>query len=684
MRHFLALLLALQLGAQNATFTSNTQLVVETVVVRDKQGQIISGLKLEDFLLTEDGVPQTIKFFEFQQLDNPQPAPLPASVRPELLARLPRAQILSERRDEVKYRDRRLLAMYFDMSAMGPPDQLRALRAAKSFVRDQMTAQDLVALMQFSSGSVQVFQDFTADRQRLLNILETMIVGEDENAPVEANSGDTGAAFGQNDAEFNVFFTDRQLAALQTAAQMLSHLNEKKSLLYFSSGLRLNGVNNQAQLSATINAAVRAGVAFWPIDARGLVAGAPLGDATQASPGGAAVYTGSAANAARASFQRSQDTLFTLAADTGGKALLDSNDLARGIVEAQKSTGSYYVLGYYTSNEKLDGKFRRIEIKLKDGREATLDYRKGYYAQKVWTNLSSADKERQLEDALLLGDPLTELTLALEVSYFQLNRAEYFVPVAVKIPGRELALAKKRGAERTVIDFIGEIKDNFGTTVSNVRDKVDVKLSEAEAAQWNSRPLNYDTAFTLLPGRYKIKMLARDLVTGRIGTFEMPFVVPNLNKELERIPSSSVVLSSQQVPLSEMLYDASKDKGKSLAANPLVSGGAKLVPSVTRVFSKSKSLLVYWELYPGAAPANPAPAPALFAYATLYRDGHKVLDSKPFSLTQATAAKLRTLPLRLDLPLAKIDPGEYRIQLNAIDPATQKASFWQTEILIVP
>jgi hypothetical protein len=88
----------------------------------------------------------------------------------------------------------------------------------------------------------------------------------------DASSADTGAAFGQDDSEFNVFNTDRQLSALQTAARMLGGVTEKKSLIYFASGLRLNGVNNQAQLHATVDAAIRAGVSFWPIDARGLVA----------------------------------------------------------------------------------------------------------------------------------------------------------------------------------------------------------------------------------------------------------------------------------------------------------------------------------------------------------------------------------------------------------------------------
>src|SRR6202035_199962 len=175
---------------------------------------------------------------------------------------------------------------------------------------------------------------------------------------------DTGAAFGQDDSEFNIFNTNRQLSALQTAAKMLGQLSEKKSVLYFASGLKLNGLDNQAQLHATTNAAIRAGGSFWPIDARGLVAEAPIGDATQGSPGGKAMYTGASALALTTNFQRSQDTLFALAADTGGKALLDNNDLSMGIVQAQKNISSYYILGYYATNTTLDGKFRRIKISL--------------------------------------------------------------------------------------------------------------------------------------------------------------------------------------------------------------------------------------------------------------------------------------------------------------------------------
>jgi VWFA-related protein len=673
-------------GSKDATtFKVSTQLVVETVVVKDKSGNAVEGLSAKDFTITENGVPQTIRFFEFQKLQEaPDATPAVALVpsRVPLLDKLPHTQISSETPGNTRYRDRRLMALYFDMTAMPPPDQLRALTAAQKFITTQMTAVDLMAIMTFSGGAVQVLQDFTGDQVRLLTVIRTMIVGEAQGLdanPADASSADTGAAFGQDDGEFNIFNTDRQLSALETAARMLGQLSEKKSLIYFASGLRLNGVDNQAQLHATINAAIRAGVSFWPIDARGLVAQAPLGDATQGSPGGAAMYTGGSAIAAMTNFQRSQDTLWTLAGDTGGKALLDNNDLTAGMVRAQQAVSSYYIIGYYTTNEALDGKFRRIKISLNGGLTASVDYRQGYFAGKQFGKFTTADKERQLEDALMLGDPITELTIAMELDYFQLNRAEYFVPMIVKIPGSELALARRGGAERTLIDFIGEIKDEYGTTVQNVRDKVDIKLSDTTAAELVNRPIEYDTGFTLLPGKYKIKFLARDSETGRIGTYETKFLIPNLNKEDKRIPISSVVLSSQRVDLKDALYNAVK-KDKDEAANPLVQEGQKLIPSVTRVFRTSRDMFIYLQAYERWA-TNIEP---LIAFVTFYRGQTKAFETPPIAVTQGVDNKLKTVPLKFSLSLNKLPPGRYNCQVSVVGPAGQRAAFWQAPIMLVP
>jgi VWFA-related protein len=669
-------------GDTSATFSTNSQLVVETVNVKDKSGKPVEGLTAKDFTVTEDGAEQTIRFFEYQKVSDTLEAEPPIATMSVPLKKLPEAQITAERPGDLRYQDRRLLVLYFDMTAMPPPDQLRAIAAAEKFVRTQMTPADRMALMRFEGGAVRVMSDFTADRERLNSILETMIVGEaqgfDETTS-DDSTPDTGAAFGQDDSEFNIFNTNRQLSALQTAAKMLGQLSEKKLVLYFASGLQLNGLDNQAQLHATSNAAIRAGVSFWPIDARGLVAQAPIGDATQGSPGGQGMYTGASALALTTRFQKSQDTLFALAADTGGKALLDNNDLAKGIEQARNSVSSYYILGYYATNANLDGKFRRIKIALNNSLSATLDYRQGYFAGKIFGKFSTAEKERQLEDALMLGDPITELTIAMEIDYFQLNRAEYFVPVAVKIPGRELALARKGGAERTLIDFIGEIKDDYGSTIENVRDKADIKLSGETAAKLAKQPIEYDTGFTLLPGKYKIKLLARDAETGRIGTYETTFVIPNLNKEVKRIPVSSVVLSSQRVDLKEAIYNALKRKEQAETANPLVQDGQKLIPNVTRVFSKSRDMYVYLQAYePGVTSIQP-----LVAFVALYRGPSKVFETPPRAVTEGLSTSLKTLPLRFDISLGQLSPGAYNCQVTVLDPAGQKAAFWQAPIVVV-
>ena len=675
---------------QAPTIKVTTRLVIESVVVKDKKGNPIDGLTAKDFTITEDGVPQTVKVCEHQTLPDaplPMPGPAAGAENVKIYNRLALTQISPETPGEVKYKDRRLIALYFDMYGMPPEDQLRALGDAEKFIRTQMTAADLVSILRYNGASVDVLQDFSDDRNRLLSILETMIVGEGqggaENAD-DAGSADTGAAFGQDDSEFNIFTTDRQLSALQTAAESLGRLNEKKLLVYFASGLTLNGLDNQAQLHATEDSAIRAGVEIWTVDARGLVASGPMGDATTGSPGGMAMYTGASAGAQTSRFERSQDTLFAVATDTGGKALLDNNDLSQGIVQAQRSLSNYYILGYYSSNQALDGKFRKVKVALnKAGLDAKLDYQQGYFGDKEWGKFNTADKERQLEDALMQGDPWTDLTIALEIDYFQLNHAEYFVPIMVKIPGSELALAKKRGAEQATIDFVGEIKDDFGgTTVTNIRDFVSAKLSDTTAAELAKRPVEYSSGYTLLPGKYTIKVLARDDATGRIGTFQTTFVVPNLNKETLRVPISSVVLSAQRAPMTDAIYNASKGKeqAKEAAADPLVVNNEKLIPSVTRVFSKARSIYVFLQAYEGAT----EPVQPLIGYVSFYQSGKKIYETQPLEATPAPSTRLQTAPMNFTVDLSQLPLGRYDCQVTVLDPAGQKSAFWQAPIMLVP
>jgi len=282
----------------------------------------------------------------------------------------------------------------------------------------------------------------------------------------------------------------------------------------------------------------------------------------------------------------------------------------------------------------------------------------------------------------MMENPVTELTMALEVNYFRQNSAEYFVPVMVKIPGSELSLARKAGAAHTQIDFIGEIRDDHGITIRNMRDHTDIRLSDATAAEWEKRPIEYDTGYTLLPGAYQIKVLARDSETGRMGTFLGKFYVPNLDRETQRIPISSVVLSSQHVTMSAAVATVGKASktAATQAANPLVQNGEKLIPSVTRVFHSSSNMYVYLQAYePGAATAQP-----LLAYLSFFQGGVNVMETPPAKVTQGLDPKSRMLPLRLSFSLGNLKPGEYDCEVTVLDPAAKKGAFWRAPVMVIP
>jgi VWFA-related protein len=530
--------------------------------------------------------------------------------------------------------------------------------------------------------SLSVKQDFTGDRDRLIQVIKGLSIGDVgmSNGSTGADSeGDTGAAYTSDDSEFNIFNTDRKLAALESAVKMLGSLAEKKALVYFASGISLSGTDNQAQLRATINAAIRGNVAFYPVDSRGLVATAPLGDATQASQGGQAMYSGSAMRSAQSSFQGQQESLYTLAPDTGGKALLDQNDLSLGIVQAQKDMASYYILGYYSTNQALDGRFRRIQVKIAHNLTAKLDYRSGYFASKEFKQFTSSDRERQLQEALMLGDPVTDLTVAVEINYFRQAKDRYFVPVSVKIPGSDIELARKSGAESTRLDFIGEVRDSRGLLQGTVRDDISVKLKGETVGQLSRHNLEYDTGFTLQPGTYTLKFLARENQTGKIGTFETRFVVPDLTTGSQHLPISSVVLSYQRETLDSALATAEKDK-KLIAANPLVQDKQKLVPSVTRVFRQSEDMYVYLEAYQ----PNAEKTQFMVATVSFYRGSVKAFETAPLQIAEGLNAKSKAVPVAFTVPLSKLQPGRYTCQVNVIQPSVEKFAVWRSGMVVLP
>jgi hypothetical protein len=445
------------------------------------------------------------------------------------------------------------------------------------------------------------------------------------------------------------------------------------------------GVDNQSQLRATVNTAVRANVAFYPIDARGLTASAPGGDASQAGAVGSNLYSGKGQRALRDSFHNQQETLFTLAADTGGKALLDSNDLTLGIRQVQQDIESYYILTYSSANTAEDGRYRRIQLKLAPraaALKAKLDYRKGYFAPTIFAKMRESDKESQLQQALESENPITDLPIAVEIDYFRLEKSKYFVPISVEIPGSALAFRAKGAKQATELDFTAQVHDARGRVASSVRDTIPLKLDEATAGQVTRKHIQYDTGMTLAPGKYTLRFVARENGEGKVGTFETPFTIPDLASG-SALRVSSVIFSSQRGGQSAGV----KNTKKLLDQNPLIdSSGQKIVPNVIRVFRPGQDLYVYLEVYDPTLPENlPANVrvTSVAADLALYQGDRKVLETQAVRINRPDAKRESVIPLRLQASLKDQKPGKYMCQVNVIDELGRKFAFQRMPVVLL-
>jgi VWFA-related protein len=692
-----AMLAGLLNSQQMATFSTTANVVVVNVTVTSRDGKTIGNLTKDDFLLYEDGKLQTLQSCELQKLDSTllepvatarkletRQAPKPAAAPPEIPAR-----------KTEDMRDHRLIVMLFDFSSMEPAEQIRSVDSAIRFLSTQMTASDMVSIMTFGTD-LKTVQDFTADRDLLISTMRAFHIGASSELASMADTGadaeDQSGQFVADETEFNIFNSDRKLAALEDAARRLARYPEKKALVYISSGIEKTGVDNQSQLQATVNTAIRANVAFYPIDARGLMASAPGGDASQAGAVGSNLYRGAGQRSLMDSFHNQQETLDTLAAGTGGKALLDSNDLTVGIAQVQKDISSYYMLTYASTNTAEDGKYRRIQVKLAPRvaeLRAKLDYRQGYFAPVTFAKMSTGNKETQLQQALQSENPVTDLPLAVEVDYFRLAKGKYFVPVSVRIPGSALSFRSKGAKAATELDFIGQIRDARDRVASVVRDTIPVKVATTTAGEVGRRQIQYDTGFTLGPGKYKLRFVARENGEGKVGTFETPFTIPDLGSG-GALRLSSVILSNQVQALKEQIAGAKNNK-KLLAEDPLIDeAGQKIVPNVTRVFRPGQKLVVYLELYDPGLLQIPVPNQAqnhglasVMASVAFYQGEKKVMETPPVRVNRAHAKRQGVVPLRLQTQLKGLPAGQYVCQVNVIDQLGHKFAFPRSSIVML-
>ena len=676
-----------------------TELVLVNVVARDKKGNLVRDLKREDFTVLEDGQKQQVSSFDFENIDELALAgpTTPATTGTENAAVAAPPAVKSATIDA---RDRRLILLFFDFSAMEVDQIDRAVDSAKKYVNAKMQPADLIAIVSLSTN-MRLDLDFTDNKARVLTVLSAYNSDSGqgfENGASGTSEGaaETSGAFTADDTDYNTFNADRKLLALQSIIQAVGKLPQKKSLIYFSNGISQSGVDNQSALRAATAAAVKANVSIYPLDVRGLQALPGGGEAQNASLHGQSAYTGASVLNDLNSNAASQETLSTLAADTGGKAFFDSNDFSGVFSQVQKDTSAYYILGYTSSNHARDGRFRHIKVVL-NRPDVKLEYRAGYYAGRDFEHSNRTDREQQIQDELASDLPATDVAVYAGTAYFRRDDSHYFLAVSLLVPGSQIPFVQEKDKDNATLDIAGVVLEGGKFPVGHLRDTV--KLAVDSTKQVRRKNVQYNTSFLLAPGSYHLKFVVRENRTGRLGTFETDVQVPDLRKVPLR--SSSVVLSSLRVPAT----------GKNKDNNPLVGEQTELVPNVTHVFTQDQHLYLQFEVYdaakgksvqpaatneasaidsPAGKPENDKATPRKDARDSIrvltnvefLQNNAKVYESKPIVATEVTIPQRKAVVFQLDLPLQALKPGFYTCQVNIIDDVSGNYAFPRWAMLI--
>ena len=335
---------------EKGTIRSSVDLVEVDAEVTDRDGKPIKGLRQDQFEVTEDDRTQKISTFDYFDVEKIEKAG--AGDAAPVTISIGGVAPLEQLRQTV--RDHRLIALFFDLTSLQPDDLTRSTAAAKRFLHEQMTAADLVGVVTFGN-QLHVIADFTNDRDFLDQAVDALLPGKESQLAALADASafgneasvteDTDAAFTADNTEFNVFNTDRKLAALESMADLLRDIPGKKSVIQFTSGITQTGEDNRSQLRATTDAANRSNVSIYTVDSRGLMAEIPGGDPSVGAASSNSMYSGASVFHQSDSREDSRDTLATLASDTGGRSFFDLGDLGDAFRSVQADGAGYYLVG---------------------------------------------------------------------------------------------------------------------------------------------------------------------------------------------------------------------------------------------------------------------------------------------------------------------------------------------------
>jgi VWFA-related protein len=684
----------------SVTFQVEVNYVDVDAVVTDEQGNFVPNLTREDFEVFEDGKPQKIEMFSYVEL------PVERSDRFAVLGR----PVSTDTRSNTRPFDGRVYVIVMDDLDISPLRGGLVKRAAREFVDRHFGANDLAAVV-YTSGRTDATQDFTSDRGLLVAAIDKFVGRKFQSAAVEALerhyqrqltkglgdndaelAPDPGAAIADAAAPIDVRDLERDqrahavLDTLKNLGDFLAGVRgRRKAVLLFSEGVEMPireiyGVRTATDvvgaIKDAITAAARSNVNFFTLDPRGLI-GMTTEFIELAGSGAPEVATGAfgSLNAQQGlitDIRVSQDTLRTLAEETGGFAAVNTNDLSSAFGRIVDANSRYYVLGYYPPTQARDGRFHRIEVRAKRP-GLRVSARRGYAAPRGRTPAERKRDEdtrrarearrgavnntsQELRDAL--NSPLQQSGLAFSVQAapFKLNQDEAAVALAIELDGDGLQFAPKDGlfANNIELSFFGINQD--GRAQRTTRTELNLTLRPESLERVKSGGLRINPRMTLEPGRYQLRVGMRD-GTARVGTVFYDLVVPDFRKEQLMLSGLLLTASSAQAAMTAM-----PDK----AAPPVLPGPA----TSRRTFSRNDTVTVFAEIYDNISRQQRREIDA--AVSLISESGKQVFTARDVIPNPSTsvgagdpANRWTAYGLARDIPLKNVPAGRYLLKVEA-------------------
>jgi VWFA-related protein len=317
---------------------------------------------------------------------------------------------------------------------MQPEDVQKAADAAIKWGKERMSPADLVAVAAIGS-TLQILSDFTNDKEKIVSVLKGFAV-TDGTATADVDASTMTADEATNTAttatatvdasvqELDSFNNDIRLRGIKTICDGLLSIQQRKSILYFSSGMARNGSDNAVESRAAVNACSRANTSINPVDSRGLQAIVAWRQRAPGQPRRRGCVLGPRCGESVRAARGTTGNIAVAGGRHGRHGLHGLQRLRRGFDKITTEISSYYILGYGSNNTKQDGTYRKIEVRLKSKLDARVRAREGYYADRDFTHTSKGDRETQMQEQLLMAIPATDVPLFVTAGYFRLANAD--------------------------------------------------------------------------------------------------------------------------------------------------------------------------------------------------------------------------------------------------------------------